>query len=166
MLKDLEEKDNTYELVLKERDRLEIEKEKHSIALAKATEMPAKIIKQSDVLRDAINSLISENSKQTIVGQQLEKDFDRLQKKRKDMEDLKLDGTADFEQKRGEIHEMERACDDVFREHGSSKDNLSFQKLERVRLEIAVKKVGADVRSLFIKRMCGSYTHPVPYDSS
>ena len=43
----------------------------------------AYIRKQSEVLRDAISSLVIENVKQTTLAQQLDKELERLAKKRK-----------------------------------------------------------------------------------
>jgi hypothetical protein len=40
----LEEKEITYEIVLNEKERLDMEREKHAAALARATEMPSKIL--------------------------------------------------------------------------------------------------------------------------
>jgi hypothetical protein len=40
----MEEKQSSYELVLGERDRADAERERHSIALAKASETPIKIL--------------------------------------------------------------------------------------------------------------------------
>ena len=42
--KDLEEKDATYEMCIKDRDRLEIERDKLALAISKAAEMPLKIM--------------------------------------------------------------------------------------------------------------------------
>ncbi|KAH9276084.1 hypothetical protein BASA83_001357 [Batrachochytrium salamandrivorans] len=80
--KDMEEKQATYEAVVQERDRLEKEKEKHAILLSKASETPVKIQKQIDVLNDAIQSLGGEISKQQMLAHQLDKELERLAKKR------------------------------------------------------------------------------------
>ena len=42
--KDLEEKEATHENVMNEKERLDIEREKHASALSKATELPQKIM--------------------------------------------------------------------------------------------------------------------------
>ncbi|KAJ3123150.1 hypothetical protein HK098_002149 [Nowakowskiella sp. JEL0407] len=144
--KDLEEKEATLEKTTRDKDRLEVEKEKHSVALAKASEIPTKIIKQTEVLRDAISSLVVENVKQTTMGTQLDKEIERLAKKRKELEENKLDQAADYEQRRAEIHEMEKRCDEIFKQHEFAKDQLSAQKGERVRLELAFKKVIFDIK--------------------
>jgi hypothetical protein len=42
--KDMEEKQSAFEVVLGDRDRSEAERERHSIALAKATETPIRLM--------------------------------------------------------------------------------------------------------------------------
>ncbi|KAJ3088001.1 hypothetical protein HK102_009803 [Quaeritorhiza haematococci] len=144
--KDLEEKMSSLESIVKEKERLELDREKHSIALAKATEMPQKIMKQSDILRDAINSLVAENARQTTIGQQLDKELERLAKKRKDLEELKLDQQTECDHRRNDIHELERKCDEIFKEHEMSKEQLTYHKAERVRLEMTLKRTNHDIK--------------------
>ncbi|KAJ3111374.1 hypothetical protein HDU96_005763 [Phlyctochytrium bullatum] len=133
--KDLEEKEIAYDLVLKEKERLEIEREKHAAALAKATEMPQKILKQSEVLRDAISSLVIENVKQTTLAQQLDKELERLAHRRKELEAYKLDQAQEYEKRRAEINEMEQQGDDIFKQHEFAKEQLSVQRSERIKKE-------------------------------
>ncbi|KAI8808274.1 hypothetical protein BJ742DRAFT_772272 [Cladochytrium replicatum] len=142
--KDLEEKQTTLDKIKSDKERLEIEKEKQAVALAKSTEIPLKIIKQTEVLRDAISALVLENMKQTTMGQQLDKELERLAKRRKELEEHKLDQAADYEQRRAEIHEMERQCDEIFKKHEMSKELLGTQKAERVKLDLMFKKILSD----------------------
>ncbi|KAJ3218441.1 hypothetical protein HDU67_005537 [Dinochytrium kinnereticum] len=128
--KDLEEKETAYDFILKEKERLEIEREKHAAALAKATEMPQKILKQSEVLRDAISSLVIENVKQTTLAQQLDRELERLGHRRK---------ASDYEKRRSEINDMEQQGDDIFKQHEFAKEQLSVQRSERVRLDLALR---------------------------
>ncbi|KAI8612195.1 hypothetical protein BC830DRAFT_1067947 [Chytriomyces sp. MP71] len=137
--KDLEEKEITYEIVLGEKDRLEIEKEKHAAALARATEMPQKIMKQSEILRDAISSLVIENVQQNTLAQQLDREIEHLAKSKREFEEVKLDQAAEYEERRAEIIEMERNCDDIFKDHEFAKEQLSIQRADRVRLELAIR---------------------------
>ncbi|KAJ3233161.1 hypothetical protein HDU81_002463 [Chytriomyces hyalinus] len=137
--KDLEEKEITYEIVLGEKDRLEIEKEKHAAALARATEMPQKIMKQSEILRDAISSLVIENVKQNTLAQHLDREIDHLAKNKRDFEEIKLDQAAEYEERRAEIIEMERNCDEIFKDHEFAKEQLSIQRADRVRLELSIR---------------------------
>ncbi|ORY51485.1 hypothetical protein BCR33DRAFT_656040 [Rhizoclosmatium globosum] len=137
--KDLEEKEITYEIVLGEKDRLDIEKEKHAAALARATEMPQKIMKQSEILRDAISSLVIENVKQNTLAQQLDREIDHLARNKRDFEEIKLDQAAEYEERRAEIIEMERNCDEIFKDHEYAKEQLSIQRADRVRLEMAIR---------------------------
>ncbi|KAJ3348828.1 hypothetical protein HDU83_001030 [Entophlyctis luteolus] len=137
--KDLEEKEITYEIVLAEKDRFMIEKEKHAASLARASEMPQKIIKQSEVLRDAISSLVIENVKQTTLAGQLDREIDRLAKIKRELEDVKLDQATEYEERRAEIIEMERNCDEIFKEYEYAKQQLSIQQADRQRLELSIK---------------------------
>ncbi|KAJ3386772.1 hypothetical protein HDU92_002313 [Lobulomyces angularis] len=137
--KDLEEKDSTLEMCTKEKDRLEIERDKLAIAISKASEMPLKILKQCEVLRNAISSLVSENSKQTTLSLQLDKEIERLAKKKIEFEERKLDQAAEFEQRRAEIHEMEKQCDEIFKQHELAKEHLSSLKAEKVKHELQIR---------------------------
>lgn len=144
--KDLEEKEATLTKLLEEKEVLELEVEKHTIAYAKATEMPQKILKQAEVLRDAIGSLVIENVKQTTLAQQLDKELDRLNRKKKDLEQNKLQLASECEQRRAEIFEMERQCDDIFKGHELARDQLSSQKAEKVKLELLNKKLSSEFK--------------------
>eukprot|EP00842_Homolaphlyctis_polyrhiza_P000705 jgi/Hompol1/1635/HPOL_002745-RA len=144
--KDMEEKQATFEAIAVDRDRLETEREKHLISLSKASETPIKIAKQIDVLRDAIQSLGGENQKQLMLAQQLDKELERLAKKKRDLEELRMGQAADYEERRGLIHEMERQVDDIFKEHELAKEQLTFQKAERVRLDIAMRKTVQEIK--------------------
>ncbi|KAI8998429.1 hypothetical protein BC832DRAFT_235383 [Gaertneriomyces semiglobifer] len=133
-------------MVMHEVERLEIEKEKHASAFSQASEMPQKILKNSEVLRDAINSLVVENVKQGTLAQQLDKELERLAKKRKDLEEHKLDQAAEYEQRRAEIHEMERQCDEIFKQHELAREQLAVQQAERVRLDLDMKKCVHEIK--------------------
>lgn len=143
--KDMDEKESIWDSVMQERDRLYLEREKHSLSLAKASEAPLKILKQIEVLRDALSSLGNENTKQLVLGMSLDRELDRLAKKKKELEEVKLGFVADFEQRQGLINEMERQADDIFKEHELAKEQLAFQKSERIRLELTCRKTVHDV---------------------
>ncbi|KAJ1559085.1 hypothetical protein HK096_001727, partial [Nowakowskiella sp. JEL0078] len=80
------------------------------------------------------------------MGQQLDKEIEKLTKRRKELEEHKLDQASDYEQRRAEIHEMEKRCDDIFKQHEFARDNLSTQKGERVRLELDFKRVLNEIK--------------------
>ncbi|KAJ3272865.1 hypothetical protein HDV01_005188 [Terramyces sp. JEL0728] len=138
--KDMEEKQAAYEVVMQERSRAEAEREKHSIAYVKASETPIKILKQIEVLRDAMNSLTGENVKQQTISSSLDKEIERLGKKKKDLEEMRIGLSAAYEERRGLIHQMERQVDDIFKEHELAKEQLAFQRAERVRLDLSLRK--------------------------
>ncbi|KAI8835875.1 hypothetical protein BC829DRAFT_406093 [Chytridium lagenaria] len=144
--KDLEEKESAYDFVLKEKERLEIEREKHAGSLAKATEMPQKILKQSEVLRDAISSLVIENVKQTTLAQQLDRELERLAHRRKELEEFKLDQASEYEKRKAEINEMEQQGDDIFKQHEFAKEQLSVQRSERVRLDLTLRGMATAIK--------------------
>jgi chromosome segregation ATPase len=101
--------------------------------------------KQTEILHDAIGALNGENQKQSMLAQQLDKELERLSKRKRELDDAKLYETNSFEQRRGEISMMERQVDDIFKEHELAKEQLAFQKTEKVRLEFGLKKVVSDV---------------------
>ncbi|KAI8824342.1 uncharacterized protein EV422DRAFT_317338 [Fimicolochytrium jonesii] len=133
-------------MVMHDVERLELERERHATAYSQANEMPPKIIKQSEVLRDATNSLVTENSKQSGLSQQFEKELEKLARRRKDLEQQKLDQAAEYEQRRREIHDIERQCDEIFKQHEISKEQLGIHKAEKVRLDLALKKCIFEIR--------------------
>ena len=143
--KDLEEKMSAYDSLQEELERLETEKEKLAISLSKASEMPIKIAKQTEILRDAINALNAENIKQATLAQTLDKELERLAKKKKDLEELKMYETSSYEERRGEITMLEKQVDDIFKEHELVKEQLAQQKAEKVRLDYGLKKILLDV---------------------
>ncbi|KAI9190296.1 hypothetical protein H9P43_001729 [Blastocladiella emersonii ATCC 22665] len=144
--KDLEEKEQIYENVTKDKERLLAERERNEITLAKANEMPGKIMKQAEVLRDGIASLVIENVKQTQLAAQLEKDMEKLTKRRKDLEDEKASHAAEFDRRKEEMLERERACDEIFHEHEMAKDLLAVQESEKVRLHLTLKQLEARIK--------------------
>ncbi|KAJ3365182.1 hypothetical protein HDU91_002289, partial [Kappamyces sp. JEL0680] len=144
--KDMEEKQASLELVSAERDRNEAEREKHAIAFVKASETPIKIIKQIEVLRDAISSLSAENSKQMQICLSLDKEIERLSKKKKDLEEQRIGQSAAYEERRGLISQMERQVDDIFKDHELAKEQLAFQKAERIRLDLSFKRTQQDIK--------------------
>ena len=80
-----------------------------------------------------------------MLAQQLDKELERLAKRKRELDDAKLFETNSFEQRRGEISMMERQVDDIFKEHELAKEQLAFQKTEKVRLEFGLKRVVTDV---------------------
>ncbi|RKO93586.1 hypothetical protein BDK51DRAFT_24341, partial [Blyttiomyces helicus] len=140
LTQDLEEKLIDHDRSAVERNRLETERERHSTVLNQASEMPQKILKQIGILSDAISSLTVENVKQGALGQHLEKELERLEKKRRTLEEFKLDHAAEYEQQRAEINEMERQCDDIYKDLEIAKEGLASRKAERVRLDLEIRR--------------------------
>lgn len=101
--------------------------------------------KQSEVLRDAITTLIAENAKQSSISQQLEKEVEAIMKKKKQVEDNKTEQANEFEKRRSDIHDLERQCDELFLDQERAKKELTHQKAERVRLEMMMKKLDTEV---------------------
>jgi chromosome segregation ATPase len=147
--KDMDEKQAVFETIMQERDRLEMEREKHSLAFCKASETPIKIIKQIDILLDCIASLGQENLKQVHLSASLDRELERLSVKRRDIEAFRLTYTAEQDEFQAQLQELERIIDDISKEHELSKVQLSFQKSERIRLEQNLKRVIHEVNFLF-----------------
>ncbi|ORZ32861.1 hypothetical protein BCR44DRAFT_1416244 [Catenaria anguillulae PL171] len=145
--KDLEEKEQILESITKDKEELFAEREKQEVALAKANEMPGKIMKQAEVLRDGIASLVIENVKQGQLSTQLDRDMEKLARKRRDLEDEKVGQAAEFDRKKEEMMDQERACDDIFHEHEMAKEMLALQEGERVRIETTMRQTEARIRS-------------------
>jgi hypothetical protein len=137
--RDLQEKEIQCEILLEDTERLELEREKHMATLARSSEMPIKILKQSEVLRDAITSLVSENVKQTTLSQQFDSELERLAKRKKELAEMKLDQAADYEENRANNNDIEGECDNIFKEHELARDQLSVQLAEKVKLDLALK---------------------------
>lgn len=77
---------------------------------------------------------------------QLDKEIDRLQRKRAELEDRKLDQAADFEQRRAEIMELEEKSDDVFKKHELAKEQLTGLKADRVKFELHIKHLSNQIK--------------------
>ncbi|KAI9363049.1 hypothetical protein DFJ73DRAFT_793007 [Zopfochytrium polystomum] len=144
--KDLEEKEGTYDIVRNETEKLDIEREKHSAALARSSEMPAKFLKQSEILRDAISSLVIENVKQTTLSQQFDNELERLARRKKELAEQKLNQSAEYEQHRMINNELEAESDEIFKQHEFAKDTLAAQMAEKVRLEMALKSLTNSIK--------------------
>jgi hypothetical protein len=76
----------------------------------------------------------------------MDREIERLSKKKKDLEEQRIGQSAAFEERRGLVMQMERQVDDIFKDHELAKEQLLFQKAERVRLELANKRTVQDVR--------------------
>ncbi|KAJ3342217.1 hypothetical protein HDU93_003009 [Gonapodya sp. JEL0774] len=139
--KDLEEKEGTCATISHERELLEADRERHAAALTKSAEMPLKIQKQSAVLIDALSSLGSELNAQTNQSGQLEQSLANLQKRKRELEDTKLDLLADVETRKGEARELEKACEDITKDLEIAKEQVVTQRAEKVRLEAAGKRI-------------------------
>ncbi|KXS22471.1 hypothetical protein M427DRAFT_27015 [Gonapodya prolifera JEL478] len=139
--KDLEEKEGTFTTISHERETLEAEREKHAAALTKSTEMPIKIQKQAGVLIDALSSLATELNAQTAQAAQLEQSLVNYQKRKRELEETKLDLLADLETRKGEARELDRACEDIAKELEIAKEQVVSQRAEKVRLEAAGRRI-------------------------
>lgn len=87
----------------------------------------------------------SENSKQLTLNTSLEKELERLAQKRRDMETLRMNHAAEHEQRQGMIHELERQVDDISKEHELARVQLAFQKSERIRLNVTLRRTVQEV---------------------
>jgi phage-related tail protein len=63
-----------------------------------------------------------------------------LAKKKKDSEELRMNQSAAYEERRGLIHQMEQQVDEISKDYELAKEQLSFQKAEKVRIELALRK--------------------------
>ncbi|KAI9218518.1 hypothetical protein BC828DRAFT_388410 [Blastocladiella britannica] len=144
--KDLEEKEQILENAIKDKERLLDERETQEAALAKANELPGKIMKQAEVLRDGIASLVIENVKQAQLAAQLDKDIDKVSKKRKEMEEEKAAHSAEFEQRKTEMMEREKECDEIFHEHEMAKEMIAMQEAEKLRQTFALKQAESMIK--------------------
>ena len=101
-------------------------------------------------MRDAILSLGQENHKQVQICLSLDREIERLTKKKKEMEEQRIGQSAAYEERRGLINQMEKQVDDIFKDHELAKEQLAFQKAERVRIELAYRRAILDA-SCFIE---------------
>jgi hypothetical protein len=96
-------------------------------------------------MRDAIKALTVENEKQDQLILQYDKDIERLSEQKKGLDQLKAARNADFEQKRNEINEMERNCDEIYKRYQLALDQLAVQKAEQVRLNMKTQNLNLKV---------------------
>lgn len=153
---DMDEKQAIFDTVIMKRDLIEEQRNKHSLLLAKASETPIKLLKQSDILIDALNSLDQENSKQVALSSSLDREIERLTQKKKDQENLKQLYYQDYEQRQEGIFEMEQQTNAIFNEHELANDQIEFQKAEKIRIITAIKRTVHDVLKLLILDKTGT----------
>jgi hypothetical protein len=74
-----------------------------------------------------------------------DRELERLTKKKKDAEEHRMNQSAAYEERRGLINHMEQQVDEMLKNFELAKEQLTFQKAERVRLELSLKKVAMEV---------------------
>ena len=80
--KDYDEKREAHLEIVRQKEKLDLEKEKYSTTLTKASEVPPKMMKQNEVLKEAIQSLIIELVRQNQMGSQLETEIVKVMKRK------------------------------------------------------------------------------------
>ncbi len=80
--KDYDEKREGYLEIVRQKEKLDIEKEKYATALTKASEVPPKMMKQNEVLKEAIQSLSIELVRQNQMGTQLDTEIVKYVKRK------------------------------------------------------------------------------------
>ncbi|KAJ1510437.1 hypothetical protein HMI54_001596 [Coelomomyces lativittatus] len=145
---DLEEKDAAYEHATKEREKLITEREGLEKQLVGINEMPSKLLAQSEILRDGINSLVIENVKQVQFSAHLDKDLEKLAKRRKDLEDEKLYLINQLDRHREAMTDREKKIEEITTSLQTSK--LDYEKYQGLKSEMQVKlkDMGAEIKSL------------------
>ena len=73
------------------------------------------------------------------MGQQYEKETANATVQKQKLEVMKDELTAEYEQRRTEIHQMEAACDEIFKKHQGAKEVLIAQKAENARLHSEIQ---------------------------
>ncbi|EPZ33889.1 hypothetical protein O9G_002452 [Rozella allomycis CSF55] len=144
--KDFEEKRESYDEILKTKERLDVEQEKYSISLTKASELPPKLIKQNEILKDAIYSLQQETVKQSSLSLTLDTEIIKLTKKKQEIEKDRNESQTEVETKMLQIEALEAQTDEIFRNHELAKEQLSIQKTEKIKLDYANKHCAQDIR--------------------
>lgn len=144
--KDLEEKENMLEMSRQERSRLELETEKQVAALSKAAEMPSKIARQTEAIRDGIQALEIENEKQNSLCLSNEKDLQGVLNRKKQLEDMQQIQNNELELCRKKTQEVERQCDEIFREHEWKNEQYLCYQQEAKRLEASIKNAVTELQ--------------------
>lgn len=111
-------------------------------------------------LKDFVALLSLENQNQTQLSASLEKDLEKLVKTKKEMEDQSVTQSAAYEERRTAISELESQLDEILRDQEYAKERLVLQKTERVRLELAQKKLLQEVRIALRKVWRGARSLP------
>ncbi|RKO97049.1 hypothetical protein CXG81DRAFT_16070 [Caulochytrium protostelioides] len=138
--RDEEEKAATLQIVQQQTVEIEAERESLSTGLTKSLEMPVAIRRHADQLREAISTLIAENSRLTVSHGQYQNQAETLMRRRSDLEHLQSERVAEVLHMQTDLAELEKVCDELFREQESSRDEFGIQKAEQVRIEIEYKQ--------------------------
>lgn len=128
-----------------EKSTAEVTKEKHISLYSKASELPAKLQKQSEVFREGITLLAIEATKLASLLAQLDRDQEKMLKRKHEVEDLSLTLRAEFERRRMEMDQVEMESENIHKAHQLAKEQLFVQREEKVKLELAHKKALMDV---------------------
>jgi len=95
--------------------------------------------KQYSILKDAINSLNEENTRQIETSIQLDKDIEEVENKRNELKNTKKNLIDKYNKCQEDIHELEMQCRELYKKKELEKDKIHSQKTERVRLDIAIR---------------------------
>ena len=143
--KDLEEKQSQYQVVLNEKGATEVEKEKHISLFSKASELPTKLQKQSEVFKEGITLLAVEATKQVNLLSQLDRDQEKLLKRKRELEDFSMNLRTDIERRKMDMNQVEKQSEQTFKEHQLAKEELFVQREEKVKIDLAYKKILSEV---------------------
>jgi hypothetical protein len=143
--KDYDERQSQYQTSLSEKNQLDLEKEKQIAQYSKASELPTKLQKQSEVFKEGINLLAIESTKQANLLVQLEREQERLAKRKHELDEFSLSLRTDYERRRIEMNQVERESEQIFKEHQLAKEQLLVQKEEKLRIDQAYRKMIAEV---------------------
>jgi len=106
--------------------------------------------KQYTILKDAINSLNGENSKQIVASSQLDKDIEQLEQKKKELETTKNEIIEKYNECQEDIYTLEKQCRDLYKKKELEKDKLHAQKTDRVKIDLAIRNIVKEVSILII----------------
>jgi len=144
--KDLDEKEKTLSLLKKELDTIEMERENQKLNFSKSEAIPRKIKKQYTILKDAINSLNDENSKQIVASGQLDKDIEQLEQKKKELETTKNEIIEKYNEYQEEIYTLEKQCRDLYKKKELEKDKLHSKKTDKVKIDLAIRNIVKEIK--------------------
>ena len=144
--KDLEERHAQWQDAVNDRNQMIEEKNDLAKAVATQVEIIPRIAQQSEQLQKKLRALTEEINNQLQIYNERHKEFEVLNKKKIETENLSVQLKSDYEKMKLEICQMEERMEQITAEKALEKERIQEHKEEKQRIEAAIKAAVTEVR--------------------